>query len=187
MCSRSLGLAAGSGPLTADVLAVHAPCRQCPGRPSAASRRRRLRAVSRVGLTTAQGFGHELPLDTPLSSGAQGRRISAPVKRNRRASLVMGACHAYRPQSGCAPMLIVKPWSLRSKANATYQQDFVMLIITTDCRAALIGFNCEFLLPVAQHAGLDAAQLADFAYGEVTLGRDRGQDNGRLLRSWWER
>jgi hypothetical protein len=61
-------------------------------------------------------------------------------------------------------------------ANATDQQNLVMLVITP-VTAALHWFELrKFLLPVAQHMGLDSAKLAHFTDREVAF-----------CGNWWQR
>src|SRR6185436_2113190 len=60
-------------------------------------------------------------------------------------------------------------------ADATDQQDFVVLVVTA-VAAALDGLELgEFLLPVAQHMRLHATKLAYLTDGEVALCGNRGQ------------
>jgi len=64
---------------------------------------------------------------------------------------------------------------IKQLADASYQQHFVMLIVTS-IASTLDRFELrEFLLPVAQHVRLYPAQLADLTDGEVAFGRDGGQ------------
>src|SRR3546814_3888587 len=50
---------------------------------------------------------------------------------------------------------------------------YVVLLVVTAIAAPLHRLELrEFLFPVAQYVRLDLAQLADFADGEVTLGRE---------------
>jgi len=50
----------------------------------------------------------------------------------------------------------------------------VLALVVTPIAAPLDGLQLrELLLPIAQHVRLDAAQIAHFADGEVTLPRDR--------------
>ena len=52
----------------------------------------------------------------------------------------------------------------------------ILPLIVAPVAAPLDGFELrEFLLPVAQHMGFDAAQVADFTDGEIPLPRDRRQ------------
>src|SRR5580658_9350996 len=52
----------------------------------------------------------------------------------------------------------------------------VLALIIAPVTAPLHGFELrEFLLPVAEHVRLDAAQVAHFANGEVALPRNRRQ------------
>ena len=60
-------------------------------------------------------------------------------------------------------------------ADTAHEQDFVMLIITP-VATTLERFKLrKLLLPISQHVRFDAAQLADFTNGEITLGGNRGQ------------
>ncbi|MNR46725.1 hypothetical protein D3C85_1657300 [compost metagenome] len=59
---------------------------------------------------------------------------------------------------------------IQQGTDAANQQHFVMLIVAA-IAAPLDRLELgEFLLPVPQDMRLDAAQLADFTNGEVTLG-----------------
>ena len=54
--------------------------------------------------------------------------------------------------------------------------DHVLALVVAAVAAALHRLELrELLLPIAQHVRLDAAQLADFADGEVALAGDRRQ------------
>ena len=58
-------------------------------------------------------------------------------------------------------------------ADASDQQDFMMLVVTpvaTPLDRAQLG---EFLFPVTQYMRLDGAQIGHFTDGEVTLRRNR--------------
>ena len=62
--------------------------------------------------------------------------------------------------------------------QAAYLPDdqHVLALIIAPVTAPLHGFELrEFLLPVAEHVRLDAAQVAHFANGEVALPRNRRQ------------
>lgn len=64
--------------------------------------------------------------------------------------------------------LLMKAWVI--------DQQHLMVLVVTPVAAPLDGPQLgEFLLPVTQHVGLHAAQLADFAYREITLGGNRRQ------------
>jgi len=68
-----------------------------------------------------------------------------------------------------------KPLFIQQAAYLPNDQHILPLIIPT-VAAALDGLELgEFLLPIAQHMRLDAAQVADFTDGEVPLPRDRRQ------------
>ena len=50
------------------------------------------------------------------------------------------------------------------------------MLVVTAIAAPLHGPELgEFLLPVAQHMRLDAAQFTDFTNGEVAFGRNQGE------------
>ena len=52
----------------------------------------------------------------------------------------------------------------------------VLALVVAAVAAPLDRFELgKFLLPIAQHMGFDAAQIADFSDGEVPLSRDRRQ------------
>ena len=52
----------------------------------------------------------------------------------------------------------------------------ILPLVVAPVAAPLDGLELrEFLLPVAQHMGFDAAQVADFTDGEIPLPRDRRQ------------
>jgi hypothetical protein len=64
---------------------------------------------------------------------------------------------------------------IQEAANLPNDQHVLALIVPA-VTAALDRLQLrEFLLPIAQHMGFDAAQVADFADGEVALPRDRRQ------------
>ena len=68
-----------------------------------------------------------------------------------------------------------KPLLVEQAADLSNDQHILPLIIAA-IAAALDRLELrEFLLPVAQHMRLDAAQVADFTDGEVPLPRDRRQ------------
>ena len=60
-------------------------------------------------------------------------------------------------------------------ANPPDQQHFVVLVIAAVAAALHRLELAEFLLPVAQHIGLDPAQLADLTDREVAFGWNRWQ------------
>ena len=68
-----------------------------------------------------------------------------------------------------------KPLLVEQLANSAHQQHLMVLIVAP-VAAAFYGFELgEFLLPVAQHVRLDAAEFADFTDCEVAFCRDRRQ------------
>src|SRR3546814_9971426 len=67
---------------------------------------------------------------------------------------------------------------IQQRTDAADQQDFMMLIVAA-VAAALDRLELgEFLFPVAQHMRFDAAEIADFSYGEVTIGGTELKRNG---------
>ena len=65
---------------------------------------------------------------------------------------------------------------IKQLANATHQQNFVVLVIASVAATLDRLELSEFLFPVTQHVGLNATQIADFANGEVAFG-----GNGRQV------
>ncbi len=64
---------------------------------------------------------------------------------------------------------------IQEAANLTNDEHILPLVITP-IAATLDRLQLrEFLLPIAQHVGFHAAEVADFADGEVALPRDRRQ------------
>jgi len=62
------------------------------------------------------------------------------------------------------------------QASNLPDDEHILTLIVASVAATLHGLQLrELLLPVAQHVGLDAAQIAHLADGEVALPRDRGQ------------
>lgn len=69
---------------------------------------------------------------------------------------------------------------IKQIAYAANKQNFVVLVVAS-IAPTLDRFELrEFLLPITQHMRLDAAQVADFANGEVTFGRNWRQYNGTI-------
>src|SRR5690606_34504027 len=68
-----------------------------------------------------------------------------------------------------------EPLFVEQAPDAAYQQDFVVLAVAP-VAPPLDGLELvEFVFPGAQATRLDAAQVGDFADGEVALGGDRRQ------------
>src|SRR5690606_18412771 len=64
--------------------------------------------------------------------------------------------------------------------NTAYQENFMMLVITAVTPPFQRFQLRELLLPVPQNMRFHATQFADFANGEVALGRNGRQINGRF-------
>ena len=75
-----------------------------------------------------------------------------------------------RARAGNGEALVVE-----QRADLADHQHIVALVIAA-VAAALDRLEVgKFLLPIAQHVRLDAAQLADFANGEIAFRRDGGE------------
>jgi len=64
---------------------------------------------------------------------------------------------------------------IKQASNLTNDQNVLALVVAA-VAAPLHGLQLrEFLFPIAQHVGFDAAQVADFTDREIALSRDRWQ------------
>src|SRR5690606_33699623 len=77
---------------------------------------------------------------------------------------------AFQPQAGAADGVAL---FVQQAADLAHHQHVVALVVAAVAAALDRAQARELGLPVTQHVRLDVAQFADFADGEVALGRDR--------------